>query len=105
MARRDQSITLFHRLVADPGERHLCGVVRLLSGRIARLTTIGFMLLAFLLIALAAFQSTQSPGDLVAPVCIDLGGAPAATAANSHASKAGETGRVSGTCGPVQTRG
>ena len=105
MARRDQSITLFHRLVADPGERHLCGVVRLLSGRIARLTTIGFMLLAFLLIALAAFQSTQSPRDLVAPVGIGLGDILAATAANTQTSKAGETGRVSGTYGPDQTRG
>lgn len=49
------------------------GLCILLSGQIARLTTIRFALLApylFMLIAFAAFQSSQSLGDLIALVAI-----------------------------------
>ncbi|WP_068118730.1 tripartite tricarboxylate transporter permease [Tropicimonas marinistellae] len=49
------------------------GLCILLSGPIARLTTIRFTLLApflFMMISFAAFQSRQSLGDLVALVCV-----------------------------------
>ncbi|MEM9797716.1 MAG: tripartite tricarboxylate transporter permease [Pseudomonadota bacterium] len=51
------------------------GLCILLSGQIARLTTIRFTLLApflFMMIAFAAFQSRQSLGDLVALMAVGL---------------------------------